>query len=115
MKTAAVICIALLSLQRTASCGQTQSSTVNPFWRGTVLRIEPKSGELVLKTPDGERTCYLTPRTHIFRGEEKLTADKLKPGDHLKLRVTGSPTGAVTVIRIKVDTNTVPLPPLTLP
>jgi hypothetical protein len=46
------------------------------------------------------------PKTYIFRGEEKLTADKLKPGDYLKLRIaTDSPTNHLNVIRIKVDTN----------
>jgi hypothetical protein len=93
-----------------AAAVQAQTSTVAPFVRGAVVRLDPKSGELLLKTPKGERTYWLTPRTYIFRGEEKLSADKLKPGDYLKLRVTSN-----TVVRIKVDTNTVPLPPLTMP
>jgi len=92
-----------------------QTNTTAPFVRGTVVKLEPKSGELLLKTPKGEHTYFLTPRTYIFRGEEKLTADKLKPGDYLKLRVTGTQTSQFSVVRIKVDTNTVPMPPLTPP
>ncbi|GEM_PF-4126903 len=93
-----------------AASAPAQTNTVAPFVRGAIVRLDPKSGELLLKTPKGERTYWLTPRTYIFRGEEKLTADKLKPGDYLKLRVTSN-----LVVRIKVDTNPVPLPPLTPP
>jgi hypothetical protein len=92
-----------------------QTNAVVPFARGTIVKLDPKSGEMLLKTSKGERTYWLTPRTYIFRGEEKLTADKLKPGDYLKLRVTGTPTSQLNVVRIKVDTNTVPLPPLMVP
>lgn len=114
MKTAVASLCGLVFLFLPAT-GTPQTQTNLPFWRGVLVRFDPKSGELQLTTPEGERTCYLTPRTYVFRGEQKLSADKLKPGDYLKLRVAGSPTGTITVIRVKVDTNTVPLPPLTLP
>jgi len=101
---ASLLFAAVLLLPATAPA---QTNGIPPFARGTVLQINPKSGELQLKTPNGKRTYFLTPRTYIFRGEEKLTADKLKPGDYLKLRVTGTPTGQITVVRIKVA----PTPP----
>jgi len=111
--SATLLSLAAALLLTVPAPGQTHNAA--PFVRGTIVRLDPKSGELVLKTPEGERTCFLTPRTYIFRGEEKLSADKLKPGDHLKLRVVGASTNRWTVVRIKVDTNTVPLPPLTPP
>ncbi len=104
--------VAFLLLQLSAWA---QTNDVAPFARGTVVQIDSKSGELHLKTPDGDRTYFLTPRTYIFRGEERLTVDKLKPGDYLKLRVAADPTGRVTVVRIKVDNKNVALLPLTPP
>jgi hypothetical protein len=93
-----------------ATSASAQTNTVAPFVRGAIVKLDPKSGELLLKTPKGEHTYWLTPHTYIFRGEEKLAADKLKPGDYLKLRVASN-----LVVRVKVDTNAVPLPPLTPP
>ena len=79
---------------------------VYPFARGVLVRFDAPASELILKTPTNEFSCFLMPKTYIFRGEEKLTADKLKPGDYLKLRIaTDSPTNHLNVIRIKVDTN----------
>ena len=107
--------IILLARQSAAPAQTTNTAPANPFAAGTLVNLNSKSGELHLKTPDGDRAYFLTPTTYIFRGEEKLTADKLKPGDLLKLRITTNPTGKVSVVRIKVDTNTVALPPLTPP
>lgn len=107
--------ITAILLLATSPAAFAQAQPVPPFARGSILQINAKSGELLLKTPAGEQTYFLTPKTYIFRGEEKLTADKLKPGDYLKLRVTATASNHLTVVRIKVDTNTVALPPLTPP
>jgi len=86
-----------------------------PFVRGVLLQLHAKSGELRLKTPSGEQSFFLTPKTYIFRGQEKITADKLQPGDYLKLRILSAASNRLEVVRIKVDTNTAALPPLTPP
>jgi hypothetical protein len=105
----------LASMWLMAAHAPAQTNTVPPFARGTVVKLDPKSGELLLNSGATNQTYWLSPRTYIFRGDEKLTADKLKPGDLLKLRVVATPTGLISVVRIKVDTNAAPLPPLTLP
>ena len=107
--------IILLAPPSAAPAQTTNAAPANPFAAGTLVNLDLKSGALLLHTPAGNRTYFLTPTTYIFRGEEKLTTDRLKPGDLLKLRITTNPTGRVSVVRIKVDTNTVAMPLLTPP
>jgi len=111
-RAAALLAALLLA---TASVAQDTTNALPPFARGTLASLDTKTGALQLKTGDTNRTYYITPRTYIFRGEEKFTADKLKPGDLLKLRIVANPSGTVNVVRIKVDTNTTAAPPLTPP
>jgi pSer/pThr/pTyr-binding forkhead associated (FHA) protein len=108
------ITILLACLLATATFAQT-TNTIPPFTRGILVHADAKTGELVLKTAGTNYAYHLTPRTHIFRGDEKLTPDKLTPGDYLKLRVATDSNGVPTIVRIKVDTNTTPATPLTIP
>lgn len=92
----------------------TEGSIFAPFARGILLRHDPRELELVLKISTNEQTFHYTPNTYIFRGKEKLTADKLQPGDFLKLRFTTATNGWLLVNRIKIDTNA-PMPSLRQP
>ena len=89
----------------------TEGSISAPFARGILLRHDTRELELTIKISTNQQTFHYTPNTYIFRGTEKLTADKLKPGDLLKLRFTTATNGWLLVNRIKIDTNA-PMPSL---
>jgi hypothetical protein len=68
---------------------------------GTVVALDLPARQLTLQTATGRQTYRLTPRTYIFRDQEKLAADQLKPGDRLKLSYYRDETGQRLVNRIK--------------
>jgi Cu/Ag efflux protein CusF len=74
-----------------------------PFASGTIERLDLGSKRLGIKTPKGARSFDVTIRTYIFRGKEKLTLDKLKIGDKIKLSYYTNELGQTLVKRIKVN------------
>ena len=76
--------------------------------QGNLLAIDLAAKRLTIQTADGPAIFSLAPNTYIFRGKEKLTPDKLKIGDSLKLSWYRDPAGPLRICRIKVD---LPEPP----
>lgn len=74
-----------------------------PFASGTVERIDLGSQRISLKTSVGLRSFEVTARTYIFRGKEKITLDKLKIGEGIKLSYRTNELGQALVERIKTD------------
>jgi Cu/Ag efflux protein CusF len=74
-----------------------------PFASGRVERLDLGSQRISLKTSIGARTFEVTARTYIFRGKEKITLDKLRIGDELKLSYRTNELGQALVERIKAD------------
>jgi Cu/Ag efflux protein CusF len=70
--------------------------------KGVLVKLEVNARRITLKTDDGLRTFQLTPRTYIFRGKEKLSADKLLLGEEIKLTYYTNDLGQTIVRRIKV-------------
>lgn len=83
----------------------TQTVARLPFAKGTIEKLDLPQNLLTLKTRDGVETFLLTDRTYIFRGKEKISADKLKPGELIALRFTTGEQGQLLVQRIKASTN----------
>jgi hypothetical protein len=75
----------------------------SPFAKGAILQIDRNSQLFLLDTPDGPREFLWTPKTYVFRGKEKLSMDKLRVGDHIKLAFRTNERGQAEVKRIKVD------------
>ncbi len=85
-----------------------------PFAKGTLEKIDPVGRQVVLKTYLGSRKFDVPLNVYIFRGKEKITLDKLKTGEAIKLSYRTNETGQALIKRIKVDlpdsTNAVPEP-----
>jgi len=94
---------AVLLLALPAAVGQT---TANPppragQTRGTIQQLDLTAKRLVLQTATGPQTFAYTAASHLFRDKEKLTFDKLRPGDRIALSWYRDATGQVTINRIK--------------
>src|SRR5579871_1248049 len=63
-----------------------QRRAKSPIAKGTLQDIDLYRHELKLKTQDGVRSFLYTTRTYVFRGKEKITADKLKVGETIAVR-----------------------------
>jgi Cu/Ag efflux protein CusF len=74
-----------------------------PFAKGIIAKLDLPAQRLTLQTEQGSRAFELTPRTYIFRGKEKLTPDKLKIGDSIKLNYHTNDLGHALIRRIKID------------
>lgn len=74
-----------------------------PFARGTIKQLDFSNKRISITTPSGLRSFGVTARTYIFRGKEKITLDKLKVGEGLKLSFYTNEFGQTLVERIKTD------------
>ena len=72
-----------------------------PFAKGPIAKLDLAAKQLTLTLRDGPHTYAYTDRTYIFRGKEKITADKLKPGETIALSLYADADGHVFVRRIK--------------
>jgi hypothetical protein len=72
-----------------------------PFAKGTLTANDLLRRVLKIKTKDGTRTFFYTEHTYIFRGKEKITADKLILGETIALRFDLDSEGRAMVRRIK--------------
>jgi hypothetical protein len=73
-----------------------------PFATGTIEQLDLAGQRLGVRTPVGPRVFGVTPRTYIFRGKEKISLDKLKIGESIKLSYRTNEQGQALVTRIKV-------------
>lgn len=69
--------------------------------KGSIEKLDLVHKLLTLKTRDGLQTFTWTERTYIFRGKEKISADKLKQGEIIALRFYTDEQGQRVVQRIK--------------
>jgi len=83
--------------------GQKPPARFSPFAKGTILEIDRNSSLFLLDTADGQRQFFWTPNTYVYRGKEKLSMDKLRVGDRIKLAFRVNDRGLPEVKRIKVD------------
>ena len=70
---------------------------------GTIVAIDLAAKRLTVKTAEGSAVFGLASNTYIFRGKDKLTPDKLKEGDIIKLSWYRDAVGQVYVRRIKIS------------
>ena len=83
-----------------------QRRAKSPTAKGTLKEVDLLRHQLTLTTGDGVRAFTYTARTYMFRGKEKITADKLKVGDVVALRFDIDEAGTATVIRLKTYSPT---------
>lgn len=108
----------LLAFGRTASPLAAQQTNLPPltegypFAKGTLERLNLDARQFTLRTPVGARRFEVTARTYIFRGKDKITLDKLRIGETLKLSYYTNDLGQVLVKRIKVDQSQVTTNPV---
>jgi hypothetical protein len=81
-----------------------------PLAKGHIQKIELGKKLLVIETKNGPETFILTDAAYIFRAKEKLSANKLKPGDLIALSYYVDTDDRRVVRRIKVVAPE-PLPP----
>jgi Cu/Ag efflux protein CusF len=74
-----------------------------PFAAGTIEKLDPYTRRIILDTTKGAQTLIVTDRTYLFRGKEKLTFDKLKVGESVKVNYYTNETGQAFIRRLKVD------------
>ena len=100
------LAFALLALADSNEVAQVRSKKpvdTYPFAKGIVEKLDLAAKRVTVRTDHGPRAFDLTPRTYIFRGKDKLTFDKLKLGDSIKLNYYTNDLGQALVRRIKVD------------
>jgi hypothetical protein len=73
-----------------------------PFAAGKIQNVDASGQLLTITTPKGSKTMALTERTYLYRGKEKLTVDKLKIGDPVKINYYTNETGQAFIRRLKV-------------
>jgi hypothetical protein len=74
-----------------------------PFAAGKIERLDAGLRQLIIHTPTGSQTFAVTERTYVYRGKEKLSFEKLRIGDAIKLNYYTNETGHAFIRRIKVD------------
>ena len=74
-----------------------------PFAAGTIQKLDANARLVTILTPKGSQTLALTDRTYLYRGKDKLTPDKLKVGDSIKINYYTNDTGQAFIRRLKVD------------
>jgi hypothetical protein len=97
--------------QEAATTGGSTNTTVRdaaklrrahlPFAKGTLVTNDLLRRMLKVRTEDGTRTFFFTDHTYIFRGKEKITADKLIVGEIVALRFDTDADGRDMIRRIK--------------
>jgi hypothetical protein len=73
-----------------------------PFAAGTIRKVDASGKLLIIATPAGSQTLAVTERTYLFRGKEKLTVDRLKVGEVVKINYYTNETGQAFIRRLKV-------------
>ena len=74
-----------------------------PFATGTIQKLDINAKLVTILMPKGSQTMAWTDRTYLYRGKDKLTPDKLKIGDSIKINYYTNETGKAFIRRLKVD------------
>lgn len=85
----------------------------SPFAKGPIEKIDLAHKLLTLKTRDRLETFAWTERTYVFRGKEKISAEKLKQGEIVAVRFSTDEQGQFVAQRIKAAPT--PAPPEAIP
>ena len=102
MKLPVAFCLVAVLLFATAGRGEDAKPEPRPpFAKGPIEKIDLANKHLTLKTRDGSETIAWTERTYVFRGKEKISADKLKQGEIVAVRFTTGEQGRLVAVRIK--------------
>jgi hypothetical protein len=108
----ALLLIASLTVALTVLVRAEDPANIYPFAAGTIQTVDKSGKVFTIITAKGPLTIALTDRTYLYRGKEKLAADKLKIGDSIKINYFTNETGQVFVRRLKVSpTNSPPESP----
>jgi hypothetical protein len=99
MRKMSFVCLLCVSLAGTLAATDDRSPNRA---KGILVKLELNAHRITLKTDQGSRTFALTPRTYIFRGKEKIPADRLVLGEEVKLSFYTNDLGQTLVKRIKV-------------
>lgn len=70
-----------------------------PFAGGIITRLDPETKQIALKT----KTFAVTNTTYLLNGTERLTFDKLRVGDAVKLNYYTNANGRAVIRRLKID------------
>ena len=97
-----------ISAQTNPPAKDTKPPAPPPFAKGPIAKLDLAAKQLTLTLKDGPHTYAYTDRTYIFRGKEKITADKLKPGETIALSLYADADGHVFVRRIKAPESSPP-------
>ncbi len=81
-----------------------------PFARGTINKLDQyhKTLSILPRSGDAEEDFLWTARTVIYLGPERLTADKLRPGDEIAIRHQTDADGKRLIVRMKVYREGIP-------
>jgi Cu/Ag efflux protein CusF len=101
--TLVVVLVAVAETGEVAGVKTKKPVDAYPFAKGVIEKLDLTSQRITLTTEGGSRVFDLTPATYIFRGKDKLSPDKLKPGDSIKLNYYTNDLGRALIRRIKVD------------
>jgi Cu/Ag efflux protein CusF len=92
----------ITALLVTASYAE-DSNNHYPFAAGKIEKMDLSARQITIHAPDGLQTYVVTERTYVYRGKEKLSFEKLRVGDFIKLNYFTNETGQVAIRRLKVD------------
>ena len=74
-----------------------------PFAGGSIVRLDTSAKQITVKTGPSNTTFIVTTQTYLLNGPEKITFDKLKLGDPVKLNYYTNETGRAFIRRLKID------------
>lgn len=80
-----------------------EPSSRYPFAKGTIEKVEVSLKKIIVATPDGSQAFTWTARAYVYRGKEKMSFEKLKVGDMVKMNYYTNETGQAFIRRMKVD------------
>ncbi len=105
----AIVLLATASAVRAGDDPATSTNRPPPFARGTIIKLDQYHKRLSIKSKIGaEEEFSWTPRTIIYLGPDRLTADKLQPGDEIAIRHRTDTDGKRSIVRLKIYRDGVP-------
>ena len=87
-----------------AAASTAQDTTYEyPFAKGMIETVDVVSKRITVNTTAGSRVFIVTDRSFLYRGKEKISVEKLKLGEFIKLNYFTNESGQAVVRRLKVD------------
>lgn len=74
-----------------------------PFAGGPIVRLDAASKQITLQTGATPKRFTVTDQTYLLNGTERLSFDKLKLGDSVKINYYTNETGQALIRRLKID------------